>query len=210
KLRLGDFITVLGNARFLALLLLGAIPGKIILTGFLFYLAPLYLKLLGDNQSTIGRVLMAYGIVTILMTPVFAKLADRLGAHRWFVGLGTAISGLGLIGILYQQSTITVLGGVVMLGLGHAMSISPQLAMVPEICAREVAEIGQTTVLSVFRLIERMGSVVGPFIVAALIGAFGYSGAMAGTGILISSAGVLFLAVFLGFAASGPAKGSKS
>tara|TARA_R110002110_G_scaffold12206_23_gene58272 strand:- start:68 stop:2191 length:2124 start_codon:yes stop_codon:yes gene_type:complete len=210
KLRFGDFTMLLGNARFLALLLLGAIPGKIILTGFLFYLAPLYLKLLGDNQSTIGRVLMAYGIVTILMTPVFAKLADRLGAHRWFVGLGTAISGLGLIGILYQQSTISVVAGVVMLGLGHAMSISPQLAMVSEVCAREVAEIGQTTVLSIFRLIERMGSVVGPFIVAALIGAFGYSGAMAGTGILISSAGVLFLAVFLGFAASGSSKGSKS
>jgi predicted MFS family arabinose efflux permease/HAMP domain-containing protein len=202
-LRIGDFFTLLGNPRFLTLILFGAIPGKIILTGFLFYLAPLYLKLLGDNQSTIGRVLMAYGIVTIIATPVFARAADRWKAHRWFVGVGTAISGLGLISILYQQSTLTVLAGVIMLGLGHAMSISPQLAMVPSICAKEVAEIGQTTVLSVFRLIERMGSVIGPFIVAALIGAFGSSGAMAGTGILIAGAGVLFLAIFLGFSALG-------
>lgn len=208
-LRLGDFFTLLSNPRFLTLILFGAIPGKIILTGFLFYLAPLYLKLLGDNQSTIGRVLMAYGIVTIVATPIFAKAADRWKAHRWFVGIGTVLSGVGLFAIMFQQSTFAVLAGVVMLGLGHAMSISPQLAMVPEICAREVAEIGQTTVLSVFRLIERMGSVIGPFIVAALIGHFGYSGAMSGTGILIAGSGIAFLLVFLGFRTFGKPEAGK-
>ena len=48
-------------------------PAKIILTGFLYYLAPMYLAHLGNSQSATGRIMMLYGLMMVLMTPLAAR-----------------------------------------------------------------------------------------------------------------------------------------
>ncbi len=192
-LRVRDMAMVLRNPRLVALLALSAIPAKILLTGFLFYLAPLFLTEMGESQSSVGRIIMIYGLMNVLVTPLAARVADRVGNLPLLVGGGAMLSGLGAAAIVLGSSAWMVALAVLTMGVAHALAISPQLVLVQEVCARECRELGQTTVLSVFRLIERMGNVVGPFVVGTLVTLYGYVDAMALTGLGVTVAGALYV-----------------
>ena len=194
RLRVSDFALVTRNPSFLALLAFSAMPAKIALTGVLFYLVPLLLAKLGNSSSEIGRILMIYAGCTALLTPVAARIADRWRLNGWMIAAGGVVSGLGLVAILLRVDTGMVVVGVLLLGLGHAASIAPQLAVVPEIAARECQTLGVTAVLSVFRAIERLGSVIGPLLAAILVGTGGEALAMATIGALVVSGSLAYAA----------------
>lgn len=196
KLRLVYFFQLLGNMRFAALMLFGAIPAKVILTGFLFYLTPLYLNELGNSQSEIGRGMMVYFIVMVFGTPIFARLADRFGMRFLPVLIGGLLAGGGAMVLFLWHDTLAVIAGVGALGAGHALSTAPLISMVPSICAHEVTVMGQTTVLGVFRILERVGSVVGPFLTAFLVATFGNAQAIAYLGAFVLTSTVLMALFF--------------
>jgi len=78
------------------------------------------------------------------------------------------------------------------LGLGQATSLSSQLALVTEVCKEEGSRIGMTTVLGIFRLVERTGNVAGPLLAGALIGAFSFAPAIALMGGITLATGLAF------------------
>jgi predicted MFS family arabinose efflux permease len=192
RLRLADFRLLAGNPRFLALTVFVAIPGKVALTGFLFYLAPLYLNQLGNSSAETGRIIMVYGVATTFLTPLVANLADRTGRPALLVIVGGLVAGLGLLTLLIHANTRMVLACVLLLGIGHALSIAPQLALATALTTRESAILGPTTVLSIYRLIERSGNIAGPLVTAALLSVVGPPGAIAAIGLLVAAGAVLF------------------
>ena len=191
------FRALLGNPRFVALMLGSAIPAKMILTGFLFFLAPLYLRHLGYETATGGRVMMSYFVLMILLGPLAARWADRSNRHRSFVILGGVLSGTGVFSVLYWNDLWAVLAGVTALGLGQALLTAPTLALIPEISARECQRFGQATVLGALRVIERIGSVAGPLLAAWVLGQFGYAGSAASSGVIVIAGSVLLGLVLL-------------
>lgn len=195
------------NPRFVAIMLFGAIPAKIMLTGFLFYLVPLYLTQMNYSPSTIGRVMMVYFVMMVVTGPLFAKLADRARSHSIFVFFGGIASGIGVLLLPGVENIYAVVIGVFALGVGHAMNTSPLLAMIPDICDRECALLGTTTVFSLLRVIERIGSVIGPFLVGALVTTSGFSWAAASLGVITLAASLL---LFLFFRIKGPRRAEET
>ena len=207
SLKFSHFISLFANLRFAVLMIFGAIPAKLILTGFLFYLTPLYMNELGHSQSEIGRGMMIYFISMVFGTPIFARLADKFGLQLLPVVAGGLLAGGGAMLLYLWTDTLGVVAGLAALGAGHAMSTAPLISMVPNICAREVETIGQTTVLGVFRILERVGSVVGPFLTAALVGIFGAAHAIAALGAIVLGSTVImgFFFIIAGVQPRGPA-----
>jgi MFS family permease/HAMP domain-containing protein len=181
---LGDFRRLVLNKKFSLITFLAAIPAKIALTGFLYYSVPLYLKLLGNNQSTTGRVMMAYGLSIIILSPSIAKLADRIGRLRWFVSIGGYAAALAMFVIYFFDNMAGILVSITLLGIAHAIGVSPQLALINDFCKEVVQEVGSGTASGIFRLIERLGNVAGPIIAGILISQFGFGGAFLGIGII--------------------------
>jgi predicted MFS family arabinose efflux permease len=184
KLKGKDFKRLLTNRKFVAITFLAAVPAKIALTGFLYYSVPLFLKLLGSDQSTTGRIMMAYGLAIILLSPWVARAADRIGHLAWFVSAGGFSSALAMF-IVYQfASTGGLLAGITLLGIAHSIGVSPQLALINNLCTDVVQEVGNGTATGIFRLIERLGNMFGPIISGLLISQFGFDGAFLGIGLL--------------------------
>lgn len=184
---------LLRNPRFAATVLFAAVPAKLLLTGFLFFLAPVYLTELGATQSEIGRYLMTYGIANVLLASLFARWVDGRGFHVGAVFVGGAITGLALLlGMAWSDPRI-VLVGIIVMGIAHALSISAQLALVSGVSRKEIAVHGDATVLAVFRLIERFGSAAGPFVMGLFVTAWGTGAAMAAGGAL----GMISIAAFI-------------
>ncbi|MCK0209439.1 MFS transporter [Starkeya koreensis] len=195
RFRLSDLGIALRNPRFLALVLFAAIPNKIVLTGFLFYAVPLYLAGLNVSEAETARVMILYSLVIVLVGPWVSRVADERGYGWSLVIVGTLLSGLAMFLLAVRSDIYGVAGAVVAVALAHAISISPQIALVPEICADEIERVGQTTVLGALRMLERIGSVIGPMMVAAIAVRFGYTASLMAIGGLIAlCAPVLLLA----------------
>lgn len=194
-----DVQRLLRNRKFAAITFLAAVPAKIALTGFLYYMVPLYLSLLGNSQSTTGRVMMAYGLAIIVLSPLAAKLADRIGHLRWFVTVGGYAAALAMLVIYVNDSTLGLLLSITLLGIAHAIGVSPQLALINDFCKEVVAEVGTGTATGIFRLVERLGNVLGPVIAALLISHYGYRGAFLGIGLLCFACITSFTAMFFWF-----------
>ncbi|MBB2484683.1 MFS transporter [Mitsuaria sp. WAJ17] len=188
-----EFKRLLSNPRFVLVTFFAAVPSKIALSGFLYYTVPLYLKLLGNSQSTTGRIIMAYGLAIIVLSPLIANLADRIGKLRWFVGLGGFLSAAAMLSLTSFDSLTGVLISTTLLGIAHAIGVSPQLSLINECCRELVQEMGAGTTTGIFRLIERLGNVLGPILAGLLIAHFGFSGAFVGIGAIVMSCALVFM-----------------
>lgn len=191
-----DWRLLLLDRRFLAVSLFGAIPGKLILSGFLFYLVPLYLSSLGNGQAQIGWIIMLYGVATIACTQLASRLADRSGRYVLMVGAGGLLAGLGCTANAFMpeavSATALVTLAVVALGVGHALSLTSQLAIVQQIAEEHRGGMGRASVIGAYRVLERTGTVVGPIVAAVLAAYFGYRGAVVGIGLVILGFFVLY------------------
>jgi predicted MFS family arabinose efflux permease len=172
--RLADFRVMFASWRFVGLIVFASVPAKIILTGFLFYAVPLYLGRLGVSPAETGRIMMLYSLVIVFAGPWLSRFSDRNGYGRWMVFAGTLFAGLAMTILWWRSDDLGVVAAVLVVALAHAASISPQIALLPEICRREIERVGETTVLSILRMVERIGSVIGPILVAALVTEFGF------------------------------------
>jgi predicted MFS family arabinose efflux permease len=198
-LRLADIGSLLRNPRFLAVTLLTAIPSKLILTGFLYYAMPLYLSRLELSAGDVGRVIMTYGLAMILFSPLVGYLADVWGRRAGFVAVGGLLAALAILLVEQQASALLAVLGIVLLGTAQAIGVSPQLTLVMDVSHTDIARIGAGTVMGIFRLLERIGNILGPIVVALLIDALGFEGAFVALGLYALLSVALFGMIWLAF-----------
>ena len=193
-----EWKALLSDGRLFAVTVFAAVPGKLILAGFLFYLVPLYLSELGNRQSVIGWMIMLYGVSTLVCMPFAARFADRSGRHAAVVAAGGVLAGAGCLAGLSE----TLVGGpsnavmiaILALGFGHALSLTSQIAIVQEIASHH-GGLGQASIIGAYRLVERVGMVLGPIVAGALAAGFGYQGAIVGIGVIVLVSIALYMLV---------------
>jgi MFS family permease len=188
-----DVVSLLLNRRFMTVTGLAAVPAKILLTGTCFYLVPLFLLSIGSTQSVAGRVLMTYGVVMVLLSPLAASLATTRQRMQWLVAAGLLVSGAGGLLLLIGEHVLWVFGAVLLVGLGQALSMAAQSALVREHCEQEIAAFGEPAVYGVYRLLERLGNALGPLVAATLVVAVGYRSSFVVTGAAVLACGLAFL-----------------
>ena len=190
-------LSVLKNGRFMVFLLCAAIPSAVLSAAFLWYLVPLYLFELGATPAEIGRTMMVYYLLIIVAGPLAPRIVDRFGGLVWLVGFGSLLSALGLVFSYNWRSIWAVVLAVVIMGVSHAMTKAPQIALALELCQREIETAGQNVVLSFLRILERLGSIAGLLISAMMIHIYGYEATIGITGFMVCGAAVFFLLFFV-------------
>jgi MFS family permease len=191
---LREILALVANPRFMTLTGLAAMPAKIMLTGVCFYLVPLYIVSIGSTQAMAGRMLMVYAVMMVLIVPLSATLSDASAHRERYVSAGLILSGLSGFLMLASENSILVLFGVVaLLGLGQALSMAPQSALVGEQCREEIRRYGDDAVYGVYRLLERLGNALGPLAASVLVVLWGYQGAFVAISAFVLACGVLFM-----------------
>jgi len=179
----GRLLATLRNPAVLVPLLTAAIPVKLVLAGFLFYLVPLALRQEGYGSSTIGRALMVYFILVTAANPVASWLSDRFGWNRQLVAIGgLSIAAGGLAGLVGGPPAL--IAGVIALGIGTGLGAAALQSMV----GRE-----GPAALVLLRAGERLGAVIGPLLASSLLTLMAYGGAMAAIGSVVLAATFVFM-----------------
>ncbi len=176
--------TIFSNKAFSLITFFCAIPAKITLTAVIYLLTPLYLIELEYSEATIGRVMMLYGVLVILIMPRLSQLSDRKGWHVRMVILGSIMAGVGAMTFFVFQGLWASVTAVAFIGAGQALSMPTQLAQVQHVFNRDDANFSIASALGVFRCVERLGSVLGPLLGGALAIAYGIETAIALIGVI--------------------------
>ena len=173
----GSLIRLLANRRFAVLTVFAAIPAKVLLIGVLFYLVPLYVAELGHGQAAAGRLIMLYGLLMVVLVPLAARRGETFARRLALVTGGLGVTGAGVLAAAAMPDQAGLLVLVGLLGLGQALAISAQSALVGELCRDEVAHHGVDAVYGAYRMLERLGNVAGPLVAGALLSTVGFGGA---------------------------------
>ena len=181
------------SPRFMTVTAMAAMPAKILLTGVLFYLVPMYMLSIGANQAMTGRILMVYAVMMVMMGPLTARLATNRQRMEWLVGGGLLVSGLGAVLMLAGSGVGWVFTAIVLVGIGQSLSMAAQSALVTERCPDDVARMGEHTVYGVYRLLERLGNALGPMIAGTLALHYGYRTGFVAIGMVVMLCGLSFV-----------------
>ncbi|HMX67923.1 MAG TPA: MFS transporter [Accumulibacter sp.] len=191
SLRFAELLRLLGRRRFAALMLGSALPTKIALAGLLFYLTPLVLHELGQTPAAIGRVMMSYFLLVAAINPLAAWLADR---HGWRQSLtiagGVVIGGAALLagsGLLPAEHALWLAIAGLGVGTGLASAAMQSLAL------RLAAPTSDTAVTVAVRMLERLGSVIGPLWIGFWLAGSGASAALTALGVTVLAASLVCL-----------------
>ena len=132
----------------------------------------------------------------MICMPFAARLADRSGRHAVVVAAGGALAGLGCLASLFESAvggaSNAVAIAILALGVGHALSLTSQLAIVQEVADRHPSGMGQASAIGAYRLVERAGMILGPIAAGAFAAVFGYQGAIVGIGAIVLVSIVLY------------------
>ncbi|SMD06275.1 Predicted arabinose efflux permease, MFS family [Desulfocicer vacuolatum DSM 3385] len=185
------FFAVLKDKEFVTLTFFQAIPAKIILIGVLFYYVPLYLRSIDVAQGTIGRVIMGYGMVLILMGPVISKYRKKIQYRKYNIFIGGMLTGLSMIFFYFYTGFTPLVIIVLMIGLSHAFSVSSQTSLVTELAI--IKKMGVGSGMGLFRFWERVGNIMGPLLMGVLIMNTGYELSLVIMGIISAICSLVYL-----------------
>ncbi|UOM32907.1 MFS transporter [Acuticoccus sp. I52.16.1] len=189
--KLADSIIVLKKPAIFLLMLACAFPAKMILIGIAFYYIPLDLAVRFD-QSTIGRVLMLYGLVMLVVVPAISTFSDHNAKRVPYVVLGGVLSGLAVAHLFLWPQPWGAALFVVQVGIAQGLSTTPQTALVGELGRRYFPSLSEGGVYGVFRLIERSGNAAGPAVFAAVWAATSAEVAILFMGFVLIAGALLF------------------
>ncbi len=177
-----------------ALMFFCVIPFSICQVGLLFFATPLYLNQLGVSQSDIGRVLMLYGLSVVFLAPQLSKIVDSRERKKPFIVLGGLLGGLGLALLFFYQGFAAIIAAVFLLGLASSIGSSAQTAFALKL--RATNELGQGKAMSIQRAADKMGQMLGPLALGALM-----SGVSIANGLVLLGIGYMALSLLFLFTA---------
>ena len=164
KVRFSEFIR---NRIVISLILLSSLPASIAIVGFLNYFCPLYLNGLGVTQSSIGRILMVYGISLVYFGPIIGKYTDLSDDKRLFVFAGCILGSLTFLIFYFIQGIFAAILALLLLGLSSCFVLSSQSAYL--LSLQVTHSFGQGKAVGIFRSTSRLGQALGPIVFSGLI-----------------------------------------
>jgi hypothetical protein len=121
---------------------------------------------------------MGYAAAVLWASNVVARHADRNGGIKNILFLGALLSSAGLLAIgagghieVPFWSVCTIAAGVCLVGIAHGFINAPVVIHVSD--AEVSAKLGAPAVAATYRLVERIGHVVGPGIMGQMLLVFG-------------------------------------
>ncbi len=139
--------------------------------------------------------MMIYPLLIIPLSPFIAKYVDQHNASKAAVIIGSVCSGVALVLMSSFLSVTGILAAVVLVSVSHASMKAALIASALEAADKSDA-IGNTTALGILRTSERIGSVIGPILVAVLLTSLPVSSTMLIIGLIVAVS-ALILAVAL-------------
>ncbi len=179
SLHFKDLIVILKDYNFLKIILFVAFPIGILRDGIFLYSLPIILTRNHIAHSVIGKIMVLFSIGFFMTNKFISKKADQAKTESSFLFFGLIgsafalflISGLNLthlFGIENHQLGLYFLSiGLLVLGLFRGFLLSPSMGSISK--SKTASIIGKNVAISIYRLCEVSGKIIGPILIALLL-----------------------------------------
>lgn len=183
-----SFFRVIRSFEFLRIMLLVGIPSKAVMTGVIMFGLPILLSNLAFESDEIGQIIMFYALGVLMANHLVSNTkfsTNRVLSAGMLLGsFGLLLIGfLGFLGVQWATDHAVLMSmglvvGVLVVGLGHGAINAP---VVTYVANTDVAKnVGAATATSLYRVLERVGHVLGPMMVGQLLVLSGHSVVLVG------------------------------
>lgn len=163
----GDLFKLFFDRNIFLIFSCSVIPYSICMVGVLYYICPIYLQQLGTSQSTIGRVIMIYGLCMIYLAPQISQFVDRFDNKKIFITLGGILGSAGMLTFYFFEGIWSVVFAVLVLGLSVSVSsASRNLFTIDQTISQRL---GVSKVMGVYRTVDKLGQTLGPVLLGLLL-----------------------------------------
>ena len=187
------FFRFLFNRTILGLIFFSSLPAAIAVIGFLNYFSPIYLNRIGASQSTIGQVLMLYGICLIYFGPFISRYVDSSNNKKVYILLGCFLGSMALITFYFLEGVVAAIVAVLLLGLSSSFVLASQSVYALKL--KVTKELGEGKAIGIFRSTSRVGQMLGPIVFSAVIAITNINSGITFLGIAYLLTALLFLIV---------------
>lgn len=177
-------LIIVARPRVLALIFGVAVPMNIGMSVFIWYLTPLILEAEGARISDIGRIMMIYYLIPVLVGPTVARWADGRVGYVPMLVAGTIVAGCALSSLMFGADFWAMVVAVAAFGLGFAMCDAVVFAHMIRITETTGLPGARDTGLAALRLIVRLAAIAGLVVGAQLAGEFDYVSIAISIGVL--------------------------
>lgn len=191
--RRGKTIHFLFNRTILGLIFFSSLPAAIAVIGFMNYFSPIYLNRIGASQSTIGQVLMLYGICLIYFGPFLSKYVDASQNKKIYILLGCFLGSSALLTFHVFEGLTAAVMAVFLFGLSSSFVLASQSVYALKL--KVTQELGEGKAIGIFRSTSRVGQMLGPIVFSAVIAATDISSGITFLGLAYLCTALLFLVV---------------
>jgi len=143
---------------------------------------PLFMTDQGVSASTIGRIMMAFGLI-YLLTPYIAKLADKVKNDRLFIIIGNIVVGLFMLLFAFSSSLIIIFVVIIALGFGTMIGDSVEESFI--VSSKKSKKIGEAKLLSIYSTYEKIGASFVPAFTSILIATLGFKSSIVAVGLCV-------------------------
>lgn len=190
--RAGETARLLATRDFGLLLAGSVVPFSVAQVGLLSYALPLYLEAEGTAASSVGRVLMLYGLCVIYLGPVMGRLADGSPSKKPWIVAGGLIGSVGMLGLYAGGGVVGAALAVLMLAVASCFAGASQSAYM--LALDDVQRYGAAGATSLMRAADKLGQMAGPLFVGGMFTLIGMPAGLAMTGAVYLIATLAFLA----------------
>ena len=121
-----DLRAFLFNRNVLSLVFFSSLPAAIAVVGFLNYFSPIYLNRMGASESTIGQILIIYGICLILAGPTIGKFVDASNDKKSWIFVGCLLGSAAFLVFTFFDGVPATMLAILLLGLSSSFVLSSQ------------------------------------------------------------------------------------
>jgi MFS family permease len=183
----------LKDRNIVGLIFFSSLPASIAVVGFLNYFSPIYLKHIGASQSTIGQIMMIYGICLIYVGPIFSKSIDASSHKKFFIFLGAIVGSLAFLVFRVADGLAAAALAMFFLGLSSSLVLASQSAYALEL--KVTQDLGAGKAIGIFRSTGRIGQTLGPMLFGWLTVAMNLNDGITYFGLAYLVTALLFLLV---------------
>lgn len=185
--------TLLLSRNFGLLLIASIVPFSVAQVGLLSFALPLYLEAGGYRASSVGRVIMIYGLCVIYLGPLMGQLADRSTRKKYWIVAAGLVGSAGLLSFAVLGGVSGAVVAVLCLAIASCLASGAQTAYM--LALTNVERYGAVGATSLMRAADKVGQMLGPLIVAGLFAMTSMTKGLVLTGALYFVASLVFMAL---------------
>lgn len=184
-------IQLLLSRDFGLMLLTVTIPFSIVQVGLLNFSLPLYLDSKGAEPSSAGRMLMLYGLFSIYIGPLMGRFSDKSSYKKYWMVAAGFISAIGFFGFIVFDGKLAAVLAVTCLAVSACLLGGAQTSYM--LAMNQVQQYSAVKSISIMRISDKIGQMIGPLLVAALFSFLPMSYGLALTGVIYLIGTIVFL-----------------